>query len=72
MIDALSFNPRHPTHFSVGEALEVSDALKPKATYFTHIMHRLDQRYFREQCAEVEIELPDNADLAYDGQVIQL
>jgi phosphoribosyl 1,2-cyclic phosphate phosphodiesterase len=72
VIDALSFNPRHPTHLSVGEALEISGALKPKETYFTHIMHRLDHRYFREQCEEVEIELPDDAYLAYDGQIIQL
>jgi hypothetical protein len=35
-------------------------------------MHRLDHRYFREQCEEVEIELPDDAYLAYDGQIIQL
>ncbi len=72
VIDALSFNPRHPTHLSVGEAVEISEALKTKETYFTHIMHRLDHRYFREQCEEVEVELPDNAYLAYDGQVIQL
>ena len=72
VIDALSFNPRHPTHLSVGEALEISEALQPKETYFTHIMHRLDHRYFPEQCKEMEIELSDNAYLAYDGQVIQL
>ena len=72
MIDALSFNPRHPTHLSVGESLEISDALKTKETYFTHIMHRLDHRYFKEQCEEMDIELSDNAYLAYDGQVIQL
>ncbi len=72
IIDALSFNPRHPTHQSVGQALEISYALKPKQTYFTHIMHRLDHRYFKDQCAEQDIELPDNAYLAYDGQVIVL
>ena len=72
VIDALSFNPGHPTHFSVREALEVSDALQPKETYFTHIMHRLDHRYFPDQCAEQNIELPENAYLAYDGQVIML
>ena len=72
VIDALSFNPRHPTHLSVGEALEISAALGPRETYFTHIMHRLDHRYFPEQCKEMDIELPDNAYLAYDTQVIQL
>lgn len=72
VIDALSFNPRHPTHLSVGQALEISEALQPKATYFTHIMHRLDHRYFPEQCAEQQVDLPDNATLAYDGQVLRL
>lgn len=72
IIDALSFNPRHPTHFSVGEAVEVSEKVKPRATYLTHIMHRLDQRYFREQCASQGLELPANVDLAYDGQVIEM
>ena len=72
VIDALSFNPRHPTHLSVGEAVEISEALKTKETYFTHIMHRLDHRYFPEQCEEMDIELPDNTYLAHDGQVIQV
>ena len=72
VIDALSFNPGHPTHQSVGQALEISAALQPKETYFTHIMHRLDHRYFKDQCAEQNIDLPDNAYLAYDGQVIML
>ena len=72
IIDALSFNPRHPTHFSVGEALEVLEALQPKEAYFTHIMHRLDHRYFPDQCAEQDIELPENVYLAYDGQVLEL
>ncbi len=72
VIDALSFNPRHPTHLSVGQALEISNAIQPKATYFTHIMHRLDHRYFKEQCEEQDIELPGTAKLAYDGQIIRL
>ena len=72
IIDALSFNPRHPTHFSVQEAIEVSNDLRPKATYFTHIMHRLDHRYFPEQCSERNIDLPQNVYLVYDGQVIEI
>ena len=72
IIDALSFNPRHPTHFSVGEAIAVSEELKPKQTYLTHIMHRLDHRYFADQCAEQKIGLPENVKLAYDGQVIEM
>jgi len=71
IIDALSFNSQHPTHFSVTEAVEVSNDLQPKETYFTHIMHRLDHRYFALQCEERNIDLPETIYLAYDGQVIE-
>ncbi|MBI4531063.1 MAG: MBL fold metallo-hydrolase [Candidatus Latescibacteria bacterium] len=72
VIDALSFNPRHPTHLSVGEAVAIVNDLYPREAYFTHIMHRLDHRSFREQCAAQNIELPPSTYLAYDGQVIEL
>ena len=72
IIDALSFNPNHPTHLSVGESIAISNDLKPRETYFTHIMHRLDHRYFPDQCREQDIDLPENVYLAYDGQVIEI
>ena len=72
IIDALSFNSQHPTHFSVHEAIAVSNDLQSKATYFTHIMHRLDHRYFPAQCEDQNIDLPENVHLAYDGLVIEM
>ncbi len=72
IIDALSFNSKHPTHFSVHEAIAVSNDLQPKATYFTHIMHRLDHRHFPAQCEDQNIDLPENVYLGYDGQVIDI
>ena len=72
VLDALSFNPRHPTHLSVGEAVEISERLGTKATYLTHIMHRLDHRFFNDQCKEQGIDLPETVQLAYDGQVIEI
>lgn len=72
IIDALSFNPRHPTHLSVGESIDLVNELRAKKAYFTHIMHRLDHRHFKEQCEENNIEVPQNIDLAYDGQVIEV
>lgn len=72
IIDALSFNPNHPTHLSVGESVQIINELKPKEAYFTHIMHRLDHRYFKEQCQQNNIVLPPNTYLAYDGQVIEI
>ena len=70
VIDGLSFNPRHPTHLSVGESVKLSIDLGPSKTYLTHIMHRLDHRHFEEQCRAEDVDLPETVGLAYDGQVI--
>lgn len=58
VIDALRQKP-HPTHLSVGQALEVADRVKPRQTYFTHVAHELAQSY--------EGTLPDRTHIAYDG-----
>lgn len=64
ILDALRFRP-HPTHFSVSEALEVVEKLKPQTTYFTHICHDLDYE-------TVQAKLPEGVFLAYDGLRIEL
>ncbi len=47
ILDALRHRP-HPTHFTVAEALQVVERVKPRQTYFTHVCHDLahaaDQR----------------------------
>jgi phosphoribosyl 1,2-cyclic phosphate phosphodiesterase len=58
IIDALRDKP-HPTHLSVGQALEVTSSVKPDVTYFTHICHDLPQA--------AESRLPTGARIAYDG-----
>ena len=58
IIDALRDRP-HPTHLSVGQALEVAACVKPEATYFTHICHDLPQ--------SAESRLPAGVNIAYDG-----
>lgn len=67
IIDGLSFNSSHPTHISVGDAVAISNTLKPRQTYLTHISHRIDQKRFEVQCAENGIALPGNLWPAYDG-----
>ena len=42
IIDALRDKP-HPTHLSVGQALEIASRVQPNETYFTHIAHELPQ-----------------------------
>ncbi len=62
VIDALREKP-HPTHLSVGEALEAASRIRPSHTYFTHISHELPQ--------SAEAALPPNTFIAYDGLKLQ-
>jgi phosphoribosyl 1,2-cyclic phosphate phosphodiesterase len=59
VLDALRFKP-HPAHFSLGEALEVIDRVKPAQAYLTHISHDFDHEAVNRQ-------LPPGVALAYDG-----
>lgn len=64
ILDALRHRP-HPTHFSVGEALQVVDRVKPRQAYFTHICHDLPH-------AATNAALPNGVELAYDGLALQI
>ena len=59
VLDALREQP-HPTHFGIGQALEVVRKVKPKRTYFTHISHKLE-------IETTNARLPENVELAWDG-----
>ena len=63
VIDALRPKP-HPTHLSVGQALEVAQRVQPEQTYFTHIAHELAHA--------AEADLPPGARMAYDGLKLEL
>ena len=60
VLDALQFNA-HTTHFSLEQALEVVDRVKPKQARFTHIAHALGHE-------AVNATLPPHVQLAYDGE----
>ena len=64
VLDALRHRP-HPTHFTVAEALEVVDRVKPRQTYLTHICHDLPHAATNEA-------LPSNVALAYDGLTVEI
>jgi phosphoribosyl 1,2-cyclic phosphate phosphodiesterase len=64
VLDALR-ERRHPTHFSLAEALEVVSRLAPDRAYFTHICHDLPHA---ATCAR----LPPGTELAYDGLVLEI
>jgi phosphoribosyl 1,2-cyclic phosphate phosphodiesterase len=64
VLDALRHRP-HPTHFSLAEALEVIDRLRPRAAYLTHICHDLPH-------AATNASLPAGVQLAYDGLTVDV
>jgi phosphoribosyl 1,2-cyclic phosphate phosphodiesterase len=64
-IDALRPAPRHPTHFTLGEAIEAAREIGPRTTYLIHIAHEVDHR-------ETEATLPEGVHLAYDGLQLEL
>jgi phosphoribosyl 1,2-cyclic phosphate phosphodiesterase len=64
IVDGLRREP-HPSHFSVREALEWVERLKPKRAILTHMDYSLDY-------ATLKSELPPNVEPAYDGMVIAL
>lgn len=66
VINALRFSKPHRTHQTVLEALRIVDILKPRETYFTHMMHHIGLHAKIEKC------LPANVHLAYDGLVIEI
>jgi len=57
---------KHLSHLTLDEALELAEEMGAETTYFTHISHRLGLH------RDVEMELPDNVELAYDGLVLEI
>lgn len=55
---------KHPTHFTLDEAVGVAERVKPARTYFTHMAHDLGH-------AETNATLPEGMELAYDGLVVE-
>jgi phosphoribosyl 1,2-cyclic phosphate phosphodiesterase len=60
VLNALQREP-HISHFNLKEAIELSEKIGAEKTYFTHISHKLGLH------REVELDLPANVSLAYDG-----
>ncbi|MBV8516717.1 MAG: MBL fold metallo-hydrolase [Acidobacteria bacterium] len=59
-LDGLRPAPRHPTHFTIGEAVECAKRVGAKTTYIIHLAHEVEH-------AEVAATLPDGIELAWDG-----
>jgi phosphoribosyl 1,2-cyclic phosphate phosphodiesterase len=57
---------KHPSHYTLAEALEIIEVLQPEVAYLTHISHQLGTHQ------KVSAELPKNVHLAYDGLQLEI
>lgn len=64
VVNALREMP-HPSHFTLGQALELVERIGPKMAYITHTSHDLGL------ASEVQPRLPKNVMLAYDGLSVE-
>jgi phosphoribosyl 1,2-cyclic phosphate phosphodiesterase len=64
VIDALRDKP-HPTHFSLGQAIEAAGRIRARQTLFTHMCHHLPHE-------ATNATLPAGMSLAYDGLTLDL
>jgi len=65
VLNALQTEP-HISHFTLAEALEILERLRPEKAYLTHMSHKMGLH------KEVEKKLPEFVKLAYDGLRISL
>jgi phosphoribosyl 1,2-cyclic phosphate phosphodiesterase len=56
----------HISHFNLAQALRLIEELQPRKAYLTHLSHQMG---FHDQ---VNRELPENVELAYDGLKVEL
>ncbi len=64
IVDALRQSV-HPNHFSVEQALEASQKIGPRRTFFTHITHELGH-------VATNATLPAGVELAFDGLELEV
>lgn len=64
IINALRIE-EHYSHLNLNDALEIISKIKPKRAYLTHISHKLG---FHK---DVQLSLPENVFLAYDGLQVE-
>jgi phosphoribosyl 1,2-cyclic phosphate phosphodiesterase len=64
-LDGLRPGPNHPTHFTIGQAIDCAKTVGARETWLIHLAHEADHD-------EVEALLPAGVRVAYDGLVLDL
>lgn len=66
VVNALRYEPQHHSHMIVAEAIEFSNRVGAKQTYLVHMSHGVGLHH------DVNLQLPDGIQLAYDGLQIEV
>lgn len=64
VINALWWRP-HPTHLSIGEAIETAQAIGARRTILTHLTHETSH-------ADLLAQLPEGIEPGFDGQTVEV
>lgn len=66
VVNALRFAPEHHSHQTVAEAIAFARKIGAQQTFFTHMGHDIGLH------EETNSILPDDINLAYDGQILEI
>ncbi|WP_279055178.1 MBL fold metallo-hydrolase [Hoylesella timonensis] len=66
VVNALRYEPQHHSHMTLAEAIEFSNRVGAKQTYLVHMSHGIGLHH------DVNLQLPDDIQLAYDGLQIEV
>ncbi len=66
VVNALRYKPQHHSHMTVAETIEFSNRVGAKQTYLVHMSHGIGLHH------DVNLQLPDGIQLAYDGLQIEV
>lgn len=66
VVNALRYEPQHHSHMTVAETIEFSNRVGAKQTYLVHMSHGIGLHH------DVNLQLPDGIQLAYDGLQIEV
>jgi phosphoribosyl 1,2-cyclic phosphate phosphodiesterase len=65
ILDCLRYEPPHPTHLTVDQAVALAERIGARRTIMTHISHSLDHE-------TTNSDLPAGMELAYDGMTLPI
>jgi phosphoribosyl 1,2-cyclic phosphate phosphodiesterase len=67
VVDALAIDYRHPTHFSLEQAIDLARTIKPKKTLLVGMGSGIEHDEVNQRLRELFVQENIDIELAYDG-----